>query len=84
MSRAASRGVPWVANARTTVRTVQSELVQDPVQFALQASRRLPATVTRPVAGLLARTGSLAGGALAAVGHQILGHDDAARGALAD
>lgn len=83
MSREASRGVPWVANARTTVRTVKGELVQDPVQFALQVSRRLPATVTRPVAGLLARTGSLAGGALAAVGHQILGHDDAARGALA-
>lgn len=72
-----------MANARATGRTVRGELTQDPVQFALQVSRRLPDAVTRPVAGLLTRTGGLAGGAVAAVGHQVLGHDDAARRALA-
>lgn len=75
-------GTPWLANARATLRTVRGEVVQDPVQFALQVSRRLPGAVTRPVAGLLTRTGTLAGGAVAAVGHQVLGHDDAARHAL--
>ncbi|MCY1159147.1 MAG: glycosyltransferase, partial [Citricoccus sp.] len=75
-------GTPWLANARATLRTVRGEVAQDPVQFALQLSRRLPDAVTRPVAGLLTRAGALAGGAVAAVGHQVLGHEDAARHAL--
>ncbi|MFC7402663.1 glycosyltransferase family 4 protein [Citricoccus sp. GCM10030269] len=75
-------GVPWLANALVTAQTVRAELAHDPVQFALQVSRRLPHAVSTPAARLLTTTGRLADGALAAVGHQILGDDEAARHSL--
>ncbi|MGO1884276.1 MAG: glycosyltransferase family 4 protein [Citricoccus sp.] len=74
-----TRGTPWARNALLTLQTVRDEVVQDPVQFALQVSRRLPNSLSGPAARLLTRTGGFAGGVPAAVGHQILGDDDAAR-----
>lgn len=79
MIRGGHRGIPWLTNSLLTLQTVRDELVQDPVQFALQVSRRLPQVVSVPAARLLTRTGGLANGVPAAVGHQILGEDDAAR-----
>ncbi|WP_236557811.1 glycosyltransferase family 4 protein [Citricoccus sp. K5] len=49
------------------------------MQFALQLSRRLPNAVSTPLARLLTRAGGLGHGVPAAVGHQILGDDAAAR-----
>lgn len=79
MTRSDGRGTPWLTNALLTLQTVRDEVVQDPVRFALQVSRRLPDVVSVPAARLLTRTGGLAHGVPAAVGHQILGDDDAAR-----
>jgi glycosyltransferase involved in cell wall biosynthesis len=75
----AGRGRPWLTNSLLTLQTVRDELVQDPVQFALQVSRRLPDAISVPAARLLRRAGTLANGVPAAVGHQVLGDDDAAR-----
>lgn len=79
MTRNAPRRTPWLTNSLLTLQTARDELVQDPVQFALQVSRRLPDALSVPAARLLTRTGTLANGVPAAVGHQILGDDDAAR-----
>ncbi|NUL48784.1 glycosyltransferase [Cellulosimicrobium funkei] len=69
----------WFTNSRLTLQTVRGELVQDPVQFALQVSRRLPNAVSTRLGRMLTRAGGLCHGVPAAVGHQILGDDEAAR-----
>lgn len=73
---------PWVRNLALTAQTVREHVVDDPVQLLLQVSRRVPSSVSGPVAAALVRGGGLGGGVPGAIGHEMRGERAAALGKL--
>jgi glycosyltransferase involved in cell wall biosynthesis len=71
-------GIPWARNMALTAQTVREHVVDDPVQLVLQASRRVPSSVSGPVAAALVRSGGWAGGVPGAIGHEMRGERAAA------
>lgn len=78
------RRIPWARAASLAVQTVQEHVVDDPVQLMLQAARRLPDSVSRPLGSALTVVGSRGAGVLSAVGHEMRGERSAAERALQD
>lgn len=73
---------PWTRTLSLAAQTVQEHVVDDPVQLMLQASRRLPDAVSRPVGTALTVIGRRGNGVLDAIGHEMRGEREAAEGAL--
>lgn len=73
---------PWARNLALTAQTVREHVVDDPVQLLLQVSRRVPASVSGPLAALLTRGGGVGGGVPGAIGREMLGERAAALSTL--
>ncbi|MGO1544822.1 MAG: glycosyltransferase family 4 protein [Gulosibacter sp.] len=75
---------PWAQNAALTAQTVREHIVDDPVQLALQISRRLPVQARSALGNGLAKITNRGGGVLETIGHAIAGDRERANQTLDD